>query len=85
MKLTRTAFELALRTTLREAELARRAFAVVNSGELHARVGGYPGRSHAMPLCCSVMCDAMVQGDAVLAQPRKGNDAELTIKYALPR
>ena len=30
-------------------------FAVVKAGDLHRRVGGYPGRDHRMPTCCDVM------------------------------
>ncbi|MCX6064101.1 MAG: HNH endonuclease [Caldiserica bacterium] len=57
----------------------------VTSGDLHRRVGGYPGRNHAMPVCCSVMRQAMQSGDVIIAEPPKGNGATLTIRYRLPR
>jgi len=59
----------------------------VNAGDLHARVGGYPGTNHRMPSCCSVMRAAMdpSAGDRVLSEPRRGQGATLTIRYTLPR
>jgi 5-methylcytosine-specific restriction protein A len=32
---------------------------IVNSGELHRLVGGYPGKNHRMPVCCSTMRSEM--------------------------
>ena len=58
---------------------------IVNSGELHRAVGGYPGRDHRMPTCCVVMRNAMRAGDRILSEPPKGLGASLTIKYMLPR
>lgn len=57
----------------------------VRAGDLHRLVGGYPGASHRMPLCCSVMRKAMVAGDVQIQTPPKGNGASLTIEYRLPR
>lgn len=59
----------------------------VNAGELHRRVGGYPGSNHRMPVSCEVMRSAMGSdaGDIVLSQPPKGDGATLTIRYVLPR
>jgi 5-methylcytosine-specific restriction protein A len=57
----------------------------INSGELHKKVGGYPGRNHRMPLCCEVMKKNMKKGDQILSQPPKGKGASLTIRYKLPR
>jgi len=57
----------------------------VTSGDLHRRVGGYPGTNHAMPNCCSIMRQAMQRGDVIVAEPPKGNGATLTIRYRLPR
>ena len=57
------------------------------SGELHSRVGGYPGRDHRMPNCCEVMKaqSASDVGDVIVEQPPSGQGATLTIKYRLPR
>jgi 5-methylcytosine-specific restriction protein A len=57
----------------------------VNSGELHRRVGGYPGQNHRMPMCCSAMRAMMRSGDSIIQQPPKGNGASLIIEYLLPR
>lgn len=59
----------------------------INAGELHRRVGGYPGANHRMPICCSVMRGALAgdAGDLILAEPPSGQGATLTIRYVLPR
>ena len=57
----------------------------INAGRLHRLVGGYPGASHRMPVCCDVMRRAMTPGDEVVFQPPRGNGARLTVRYRLPR
>jgi len=57
----------------------------VNAGQLHRRVGGYPGNDHRMPVCCDVMRKTMRKGDTVVAEPPKGKGASLTIRYSIPR
>lgn len=59
--------------------------AVVNAGTLHRQVGGYSGRGHRMPACCSAMHSEMQYGDSILATPPKGQGASLTIRYVLPK
>ena len=73
-----------LNQLLLEASSASASHADIQAGVLHRRVGGYPGRSHAMPVCCDVMRAAMRAGDIVLSQPPKGKGASLTIRYKLP-
>jgi len=70
-----------------EAMKARRPFAEINAGELHRRVGDYPGKNHRMPVCCEVMRGALAPdaGDVILEQPPSGQGASLTIRYVLPR
>ncbi len=58
---------------------------IVNSGELHRVVGGYPRRNHRMPVCCSVMKKAMKSTDHIISEPLKGQGASLSIEYKLPR
>lgn len=58
---------------------------IVRSGDLHRRLGGYPGQDHAMPTCCNVLYAAMGQGDKVLRSPPKGQGANVVISYRLPR
>ena len=57
----------------------------VNAGNLHRRVGGYPGSDHRMPQCCEVMRQAMNSGDEVVDEPPSGQGARLTIRYRFPR
>ena len=59
----------------------------VTSGELHRRVGGYPGPDHRMPLCCQVMRESLSEkaGDRVVEAPPSGQGATLRIRYVLPR
>lgn len=57
----------------------------INSGDLHRRVGGYPGPNHRMVVCCQVMYDTRRIGDEILSAPPKGRGASLTIRYRLPR
>jgi hypothetical protein len=70
-----------------EAGKAGNEFVEVEAGELHRRVGGYPGRDHRMPNCCRVMREqiALDYGDAVISEPPSGQGASLTIRYRLPR
>jgi hypothetical protein len=55
----------------------------VRAGDLHRRVGGYPGKNARMPVCCEVMRRNMRLGDEILQQPPKGNGANLVIRYYL--
>ena len=57
----------------------------VKAGNLHRRVGGYPGQNHRMPVCCQVMRKAMKRGDSVTSEPKSGAGASLKISYSLPR
>jgi hypothetical protein len=60
-------------------------FVDIESGDVHRKLGGYPGRNHRMPACCEVMKRLMGPRDTVLADPPKGQGASLVIRYALPR
>ena len=55
----------------------------ITSGDLHRKVGGYPGKNHSMPTCCDVMKSLMKSKDEVLQSPPKGKGATLTIRYYL--
>jgi 5-methylcytosine-specific restriction protein A len=70
-----------------EAQKAGTEFVEINAGELHKRVGGYPGRDHRMPNCCQVMKAqiALDYGDAIVDEPPSGHGPSLTIRYRLPR
>ncbi len=78
-------FADAIRSRLRQAELSGQDHLEINSGDLHRSLGGYPGPKAAMPSCCNAMYAAQRSTDRIIAQPRKGKGASLTIRYKLPR
>jgi hypothetical protein len=78
-------FAQALNSVFKRAEGDRRTSVRINAGDLHREVGGYPGPSHKMPVCCRAMRSAMENGDRVIESPPSGNGASLTIEYRLPR
>ena len=55
----------------------------LTAGNLHRRVGGYPGENHRMPVCCDVMRQEMSDEDSVLEEPPKGKGASLKIRYQI--
>lgn len=58
-------FRSELRAQLRAAEMAGRPAIDINAGELHRKVGDYPGPAHRMPNCCSVMRQELRAGDSL--------------------
>jgi hypothetical protein len=56
---------------------------LINCGELYRSLGGYPGSTHGMPLCCDAMQDEMQLGDILLIE--RVNGAGMTVRYLLPR
>jgi 5-methylcytosine-specific restriction protein A len=84
---TRDDFKMDLYRMMNESIRQGRATAEINAGELHRRVGDYPGPNHRMPMCCEVMRDAFAPdvGDAIVEEPPSGQGASLTIRYVLPR
>lgn len=57
----------------------------IKSGNLHRRVGGYPGQDHRMPICCEVMYSEMKPADSLISKPKSGQGASVVIRYQLPR
>ena len=78
-------FDRAIRSRFQAESDAGHSSVEIVSGNLHRSVGGYPGRNHRMPMCCSAMRQAMRPGDVVIASPPKGQGATLRIRYLLPR
>jgi len=72
---------------MHKAMKADKPIAEISAGELHSRVGDYPGPNHRMPVCCEVMRGTLAPdaGDVILEQPPSGQGASLRIKYVLPR
>ena len=85
MIINKEGFQTALRETLKAAENLGLVAVDANSGNLHRRIGGYPGQDHRMPVCCDAMHDEMKVGDEIVSQPEKGKGASLIIRYQLPR
>lgn len=83
--LTADDFRTHLLNKIKHAESLGLGHIDILSGELHKEIGGYPSKSHSMPVCCSVMRGEMSELDEVLAQPPKGKGATLQIRYVLPR
>jgi hypothetical protein len=78
-------FKEALLAHFREAQQEGLREITITAGELHREVGGYPGSSHRLPVCCSVLRQAMLPGDEVVQAPPSGKGASLKIRYQLPR
>lgn len=78
-------FEHALDILLAEAMQMGKAHVDVVAGELHRRVGGYPGPNHRMPVCCAAMRRLLSDGDSVLHSPPSGRGASLAVRYSIPR
>jgi hypothetical protein len=51
-------FKTELYCMMSEALFEGKTTAEINAGDLHSRVGGYPGPNHRMPMCCVVMLAA---------------------------
>ena len=58
---------------------------MVNSGELHRAVGGYPGPNERLQTCCEAMKEEMKSGDVIMGDLDNCRGAALTIRYQLPR
>lgn len=85
MELTTEKFRRALTKLFSAAEDLGFTAVEVKAGNLHRRVGGYPGQDHRMPMCCEAMRQALASKDVVVSEPPSGRGASLTIRYALPR
>ncbi len=78
-------FRRELQAVFEEAGRTGAVSVTVHAGDLHRRVGGYPGRNHRMPVCCEVLRSAMAAGDTVLNEPPSRKGASVMIHYRLPR
>lgn len=83
--LTTDDFRAAIEKRLAEAERGGDSGLIVNAGELHRELGGYPGTDHRLPSCCRAMRSLMCDGDTVVDGPPKGDGASFTVRYVLPR
>ena len=81
---TRKDFQNALDELFREGSGKSARYIDIRAGNLHRKVGGYPG-NHRMPTCCDVMRENIQPRDNILHEPPKGKGASLEIRYSLPR
>ena len=82
---TKDEFRQALSARFRDAAAKGAHQVLINAGELHRQLGGYPAVRHQMPSCCDAMYEAKRASDTIVKAPKKGKGASLTIRYALPR
>jgi hypothetical protein len=73
-------FRRELRAQLSRASASGSQETLVNAGELHRMLGGYPGSQHGLAGCREAMHAEMQPGDLVLE-----HGADLTVRYQLPR
>ena len=59
------------------------AFIDIVSGDVHRKLGGYPGTNHRMSGCCDVMYELMKPGDEIIEAPPKGKGATVKVRYYL--
>lgn len=83
--LTSNEFRLALDDIFRTSWRNGADDVVIVSGDLHRKLGGYPGANHQLPTCCDVMRGAMQSGDQVVEETPGGKGATLRIRYKIPR
>jgi 5-methylcytosine-specific restriction protein A len=76
-------FASTLESLLAQARKAGETFLEVNAGDLHRKVGGFPGPQHHMSLCCNVLRGAMGPDDFAVREPRSGSGPSLTLRYHL--
>jgi len=78
-------FRNALTEVFRSAEHLGLVAVDITAGNLHRRVGGYPGADHRMAACCNAMRDMMGSEDEIVAEPPARDGASVRIRYQLPR
>ena len=75
-------FRAEIRSQIRRAEASGAAHIEINSGEVHRKLGGYPGTNHRMPVCCDAMYEERRNSDPVIAAPAKRKGASLNSIHA---
>jgi len=82
---TKRDFANALKQALDEAQAGGLSSVEITAGDLHRKVGSYPGPDNRMASCSDVMWEHKLDQDEILYQPPKGRGASLQIRYKLPR
>ena len=76
-------FEQIINIILRTSQAYNNEFKLLCAKDLHTFVGGYPGKNHRIPNCCSATRNLMLAGDE--KTETENNGANFTIRYKLPR
>lgn len=71
-----------IQSILNDAKSKGASYIDINAGDVHRSVGGYP-YINRMPSCCDSMYELMKTNDEIIAAPKKGKGASLTIRYYL--
>lgn len=80
----KNAFLLELESQLKKAQEEGESSVIINAGNLHRSVGGYPGPSHRMPSCVSVMRSLIDEYNGeIIDSPESGMGARFTVEYKL--
>ena len=53
------------------------------SGDVHRKMGGYPGKNHRIRTCCKAMYELMKNKDEILNAPASSYGATVKIRYYL--
>ena len=77
-------FRQELRVQIERATKRGASTIVINSGELHLAIGGYPGPNQRLQSCCDAMKAEMKAGDIIIGNLADCQAAALTIRYQLP-
>ena len=75
-------FQKELDEILNDAKKQNLDYIDVSSGEIHRRVGSYPGPNHRMPMLCDVLRKMMGSNDKVIKEPPSGQGI-IVIRYFL--
>jgi hypothetical protein len=76
-------FRNKLTVILNTAEHSGEAYVDVESGNLHAELGGDPNSNHRMPIFHEVMTRMMRPGDLILNETHNGDGATMLVRYIL--
>jgi hypothetical protein len=76
-------FRNKLTVILNTAEHSGKSYVDVESGNLHAELGGDLNSNHRMPIFHEVMTRMMRPGDLILNETSNGDGASMLVRYIL--
>lgn len=80
---TKEDFIKEIQSQIAEAKSKGAEYIDIVSGDVHRKLGGYPGKNHRMHTCCKVMYELMKTKDEVLHAPESTYGATVEIRYYL--